>query len=64
MRARTGLWEPWVSNHPGPPGPFLRGLGSELPRLLKANLTPLTSSGVTVDRISFSALGRLVTTND
>ena len=21
MRARTGLWEPWVSNHPGPPGP-------------------------------------------
>ena len=21
MPARTGLWEPWVSNHPGPPGP-------------------------------------------
>ena len=21
MWARTGLWEPWVSNHPGPPGP-------------------------------------------
>jgi len=21
MCARTGLWEPWVSNHPGPPGP-------------------------------------------
>ena len=20
MCARTGLWEPWVSNHPGPPG--------------------------------------------
>ena len=20
MRARTGLWEPWVSNHPGRPG--------------------------------------------
>ena len=20
MPARTGLWEPWVSNHPGPPG--------------------------------------------
>ncbi len=20
MSARTGLWEPWVSNHPGPPG--------------------------------------------
>ena len=24
MRARTGLWEPWVSNHPGPPGPPAR----------------------------------------
>ena len=23
MRARTGQWEPWVSNHPGPPGPRL-----------------------------------------
>ena len=21
MRARTGLWEPWVGNDPGPPGP-------------------------------------------
>ena len=21
MWARTGLWEPWVRNHPGPPGP-------------------------------------------
>jgi hypothetical protein len=21
MSARTGLWEAWVSNHPGPPGP-------------------------------------------
>jgi len=21
MCARTDLWEPWVSNHPGPPGP-------------------------------------------
>ena len=21
MRARPDLWEPWVSNHPGPPGP-------------------------------------------
>jgi len=20
MRARTGLWEPWVGNDPGPPG--------------------------------------------
>jgi hypothetical protein len=20
MRARTGLWEPWVGNCPGPPG--------------------------------------------
>ena len=24
MCARTGLWEPWVSNHPRPPGPALR----------------------------------------
>jgi len=24
MRARTGLWEPWVSNHPGRPGPPAR----------------------------------------
>jgi hypothetical protein len=24
MRARTGLWEPWVSNHPGPPSPNAR----------------------------------------
>jgi hypothetical protein len=23
MRARPDLWEPWVSNHPGPPGPPL-----------------------------------------
>ena len=22
MSARTDLWEPWVSNHPGPPGPL------------------------------------------
>ena len=22
MCARTGLWEPWVSNHPRPPGPL------------------------------------------
>jgi hypothetical protein len=21
VRARTGLWEPWVGNRPGPPGP-------------------------------------------
>ena len=24
MSARTGLREPWVSNHPGPPGPLAR----------------------------------------
>ena len=24
MCARTGLWEPWVSDHPGPPGPERR----------------------------------------
>ena len=23
MRARTGLWGPWVGNDPGPPGPRL-----------------------------------------
>ena len=27
MRARTGLWEPWVGNGPGPPG--RRGGASE-----------------------------------
>lgn len=21
MQARTGLWDPWVRNYPGPPGP-------------------------------------------
>ncbi len=29
MRARTGLWEPWVSNHPGPPGPQHSNLCSD-----------------------------------
>ena len=29
MRARTGLWEPWVGNDPGPPGP--KALGKPLP---------------------------------
>ena len=24
MRARTGLWEPWGGNAPGPPGPLHR----------------------------------------
>jgi hypothetical protein len=26
MRARTDLWEPWVGNDPGPPGPSALGV--------------------------------------
>ena len=32
MCARTGLWEPWVSNHPGPPGPNARSKSSSAQR--------------------------------
>jgi len=32
MCARPGLWEPWVSNHPGPPGPLRVCVGANSQR--------------------------------
>jgi hypothetical protein len=32
MCARPDLWEPWVSNHPGPPGPNAVAESSNLHR--------------------------------
>ena len=38
MWARTGLWEPWVRNHPRPPGPACRSRFSSM--LRSRNLEP------------------------
>ena len=37
MRARTGLWEPWVGNDPGPPGP---ARGTDSPPDILARYVP------------------------
>jgi len=36
MRARTGLWEPWVGNDPGPPGLRRLANGSEFQNTVRA----------------------------
>ena len=36
MRARTGLWEPWGGNAPGPPGPHARTVGCHAARSVGA----------------------------
>jgi hypothetical protein len=33
MRARPGLWEPWVGNDPWPPGPREEKDDSKLPQI-------------------------------
>ncbi len=47
VRARPGLWEPWVGNDPGPPGPW--GPRSVTPESFRAisQLHPDGSSLVT-----------------
>ena len=46
MRARTGLWEPWVGNDPGPPGqirhsvPSVTQLGTRVGVSLPTHATP------------------------
>ena len=39
MCARPDLWEPWVSNHPGPPGLQRRSVVANLHRCLFVNQT-------------------------
>ena len=47
MRARTGLWEPWGGNAPGPPGPTRVFLLMFLERILPCRARFQTASGRT-----------------
>ena len=63
MCARTGLWEPWVSNHPGPPGHLItvvediRGRGIGFRSLSEGAIDTTNASGELIFNI-FSALAQ------
>ena len=58
MSARTGLREPWVSNHPGPPDPSIRSF------LFNSRECPRTGRTDALDKVGTWRQGDLVSWGD